>query len=168
MSNATRSNATGEPQTRLGLDELVPGRRFTTQSYALGEAEIKAFAQQFDPQPFHLDAEAARDSVFGGLVASGWHTAAITMRLLVTSGLPLSGGMIGLGGEISWPRPTRAGDVLHVESEVIEVRPTRRDDRAVVTMRSQTCNASGEAVQIFTAKMLVTQRSAANAGSHAS
>jgi acyl dehydratase len=160
------SNAAGAPSP-VSLEQLTPGARFTTQSYELGEAELTAFAQQFDPQPFHLDAAAARASVFGGLVASGWHTAAITMRLLVTSGLPIDGGMIGLGGEISWPRPTRAGDILHVESEVIEVRPTRRDDRAVVTMRSRTCNASGEAVQIFTAKLLVTQRPTA-AGSQAS
>jgi acyl dehydratase len=155
-------NTQGEP---IYLDDLAPGRRFTTQSYALQEAELKSFAAQFDPQPFHLDAEAARDSVFGGLVASGWYTAAITMRLLVTSGLPIAGGMVGLSGEISWPRATRAGDVLHVESEVLAVTPSRRGDRGVVTLRSSTCNARGETVQIFTAKLLVPRRPPATSGS---
>jgi acyl dehydratase len=147
------------------FDELAPGRRFTTQNYALEETEIKTFAAQYDPQPFHIDAQAARHSVFGGLVASGWHTAAITMRLLVTSGLPIAGGMVGLGGEISWPRPTRAGDVLHVESEVMAATPSRRQHRGVITLRSKTCTARGEAVQIFTAKLLVPRRPVNHAGS---
>jgi acyl dehydratase len=160
MSNGTRER--GNP---LYLDDLAPGRRFTTRSYTLEQAELKSFASQFDPQPFHLDAEAARDSVFGGLVASGWHTAAITMRLLVTSGLPFAGGMVGLGGEISWPRATRAGDVLHVETEVLSVTPSRRGDRGVVTLRSSTRNARSETVQIFTAKLLVPRRPPAASGS---
>jgi acyl dehydratase len=162
------SNGTSERNDPVYLDDLAPGRRFTTHSYALQETELKSFAAQFDPQPFHMNAEAARNSVFGGLVASGWHTAAITMRLLVTSGLPIAGGMVGLGGEISWPQATRAGDVLHVESEVLAVTPSRRQDRGVVTMRSRTCNARGEAVQIFTAKLLVPRRPPTGAGSCAS
>jgi acyl dehydratase len=161
------TSATPDGQSPVYLDELTPGRRFTTQRYELEEAELKAFAAQFDPQPFHLDAEAARHSVFGGLVASGWHTAAITMRLLITSGLPVAGGMIGLGGEISWPRPTRAGDVLYVESEVLAVKPSRRADRGVVTLRSQTCNQRGEVLQVFTARLLVPRR-VANGGSQLS
>jgi len=161
------TSATPDGQSPVYLDELTPGRRFTTQRYELEEAELKAFAAQFDPQPFHLDAEAARHSVFGGLVASGWHTAAITMRLLITSGLPVAGCMIGLGGEISWPRPTRAGDVLYVESEVLAVKPSRRGDRGVVTLRSQTCNQRGEVLQVFTARLLVPRR-LANAGSQLS
>jgi acyl dehydratase len=154
------TNGTGDRQTPLFLDDLAPGRRFSTQNYALDEADLVEFAIRYDPQPFHVDADAARQSVFGGLVASGWYTAAITMRLLVTSGLPIAGGMVGLGGEISWPRATVAGDVLHVESEVLAVKPSRRGDRGVVTLRSETRNARGEAVQIFTAKLLVPCRPA--------
>src|SRR6185369_17337284 len=95
--------------------------------------QIKAFARQFDPQPFHLDEAAAKNSIFQGLAASGWHTAALTMRLLVSGGLPLAGGSIGAGGEIAWPRPTRPGDILQVESEVTAVTPSRsRPDRGIV------------------------------------
>ena len=93
------------------------GQRFTSKTQVVDAAQIKAFARQFDPQPFHLDDDAAKDSLFSGLVASGWHTAAITMRLLVERGLPLAGGVVGAGGELSCPRPTRPGDVLQVESE---------------------------------------------------
>src|ERR1022692_363691 len=88
----------------LYLDDLHVGQHFTSASHAIDAAQIKAFARQFDPQPFHLDEEAAKGTMFGGLVASGWHTAAITMRLLVESGLPIAGGLIGIGGEMSWPR----------------------------------------------------------------
>jgi acyl dehydratase len=99
----------------------TPLQRFTSKTHVVDAAQIKAFARQFDPQPFHLDDDAAEDSLFSGLVASGWHTAAITMRLLVEGGLPLAGGVVGAGGELSWPRPTRPGDVLQVESEVLEI-----------------------------------------------
>src|SRR5690348_9504393 len=115
---------------RLYLEDFHVGRRFTSGSYAMTVDDIKAFARQFDPQPFHLDEEAAKASLFGGLVASGWHTAAISMRLQVESGLPIAGGMIGIGGEMSWPQPTRPGDILTVVSEVEEVTPSRsRPDR---------------------------------------
>jgi len=162
------SNGTADVREPIYFDELAPGRRFMTQNYALEESEIKTFAAQYDPQPFHVDAEAASHSIFGGLVASGWHTAAITMRLLVTSGLPIAGGMVGLGGEISWPRPTRAADVLHVESEVMAATPSRRQHRGVITLRSKTCTERGEAVQIFTAKLLVPRRPVNDSGSIAS
>ncbi len=113
----------------------------------------------FDPQPFHTDPEAAKHSLFGSLVASGWHTAAISMRLMVESGLPIAGGLIGAGGSIDWPRPTRPGDILQVEIEVVEVRPSRsRPDRGLVTIRSQTRNQRGEIVQILTAKLVVPNR----------
>jgi acyl dehydratase len=162
------TNGTLDGHRPIYLEQLAPGRRFTTQRYALDEADLISFAAQFDPQPFHLDAEAARDSIFGGLVASGWYTAAITMRLLVTSGLPIAGGMVGIAGEISWPRPARAGDVLHVDSEVLAVKPTRRGDRGVVTLRSETRNERDEAVQILTAKLLVPCKPASDSGSPAS
>jgi acyl dehydratase len=134
------------------------GQRFTSGTHLVDEAQIKAFARQFDPQPFHLDENAAKDSLFSGLVASGWHTAAMTMRLLV-EGLPLAGGVIGAGVELSWPRPTRPGDVLRVESEVQEIIPSRsRPDRGVVLMRIVTHNQRDEVVQIFVAKLVVQRR----------
>jgi acyl dehydratase len=147
----------------LYLDDLRVGQRFTSASHALDEAQIKAFAAQFDPQPFHLDDSAARASLFGGLAASGWHTAAITMRLLVGGGAPVAGGVVGAGGEISWPRPTRPGDVLQVESEIVEVTPSRsRPDRGMVTLRSETRNQRGDVVQILTAKLVVPRRTVLN------
>jgi acyl dehydratase len=143
----------------LYLDDLQVGQRFTSRTHRVDEAEIKAFASQFDPQPFHLDENAAKDSLFSGLVASGWHTAAMTMRLLVETGLPLAGGLIGAGGELSWPRPTRPGDILRVESEVQEIIPSRsRPDRGVVALRMVTRNQRDEEVQIFVAKLVVPRR----------
>lgn len=143
------------------LDDLTVGQRFVSPSHTLDDGQIKAFAGQFDPQPFHLDDDAARGTLFGGLAASGWHTAAITMKLLVGGGAPIAGGIIGAGGEIKWPSPTRPGDVLHVESEVIEIVPSRsRPDRGMVTMRSRTMNQAGQVVQEFTAKLVVPRRSA--------
>ena len=99
---------------RLYLDDLHVGQRFTSATHRMTAEAIKQFAAQFDPQPFHLDEEAAAASMFGGLAASGWHTAAVTMRLLVEGGAPIAGGVIGAGGEIAWPRPTRPGDELQV------------------------------------------------------
>lgn len=153
-----------EGNAALYLEDLQPGQRFTSNSHTLDAAQIKAFAQQFDPQPFHLDEEAAQNSLFGGLAASGWHTAAITMRLQVESGLPISGGLIGAGGEINWPRPTRPGDILHVESEVLEVTPSRsRPDRGMITLRSETRNQRDEVVQTLTVKLVVPRRLSAAA-----
>jgi acyl dehydratase len=146
----------------LHFDEFHVGQRFTSGTHALDADQIKEFAQRFDPQPFHLDEEAARDSLFAGLAASGWHTAAITMRLLVGSNLSIEGGLIGAGGEINWPRPTRPGDVLRVESEVVAVMALRsRKDRGLVTLRSETRNQRDEIVQILTSKMVVPCRDAA-------
>jgi acyl dehydratase len=144
---------------RLYLDDFHVGQRFTSATHLIDREEIKAFARQFDPQSFHLDEEAAKSSVFGGLAASGWHTAAISMRLQVESGLPIAGGMIGIGGEISWPRPTRPGDVLRVVSEIKEVTRSRsRADRGMVRVRSETHNQRDEVVQILDAKLLVPGR----------
>jgi acyl dehydratase len=151
-----------QPATeRLYLDDIKIGQRFTSGTLALDAEQIKAFARQFDPQPFHLDEAAAKNSIFQGLAASGWHTAALTMRLLVSGGLPLAGGSIGAGGEIAWPRPTRPGDILQVESEVVAVTPSRsRPDRGIVTVRSETKNQRGEVVQVLTAKLMVPRRPA--------
>ena len=141
------------------LDDLRVGQRFSSGEHALDATQIKAFAAQYDPQPFHLDEEAAQSSLFWGLAASGWHTAAVTMRLLVGGGAPIAGGVIGAGGEIAWPRPTRAGDVLRVESEVLEVTPSRsRPERGTVTLRSETRNQRGEVVQVLTARLVVPRR----------
>jgi acyl dehydratase len=143
----------------LYLDDLQVGQRFTSRTLLVDEAEIKAFASRFDPQPFHLDEIAAKDSLFSGLVASGWHTAAMTMRLFVES-LPLAGGLIGAGGELSWPRPTRPGDALRVEIEIVEIIPSRsRPDRGVALTRIVTRNQRDEEVQILVAKLVVPRRS---------
>lgn len=148
--------------SKLYLEDLPVGRRFTTGSVALDAAAIKEFAARFDPQPFHLDEAAAAKSFFGGLVASGWHTAALTMRLLVTSGLPIAGGVIGAGGEIRWPRPVRPGDVLHVVSEVVAARPSRsRPGIGLVSVRSETRDQRDEVVQVMTAELVVPRRSGA-------
>ena len=122
-------------------------------------AQIRTFAREFDPQPFHLDEGAAERSLFAGLVASGWHTAAVTMRLLVEGGAPIAGGIIGVGGEIEWPKPTRAGDTLQVHCEVMSIVPSRsRPDRGIVTIRSETRNQRGETVQVFVGKLMVPRR----------
>ena len=155
-SMMSEANLTAE---RLYLEDLRVGQRFTSGLYHMDEARIKAFAAEFDPQPFHLDESAAEASVFRGLTASGWHTAAIAMCLLVAGGLPLANGIIGMGGEIAWPKPTRPGDILRVESEILEVLPSRsKPNQGVVTVRSTTLNQNGEAVHLFTAKVLVFKR----------
>jgi acyl dehydratase len=143
----------------LYLEDFAVGQRFLSATHAIDADQIKAFAARFDPQPFHTDEAAAETSFFHGLAASGWHTAAITMSLLVQSGMPIAGGLIGAGCEITWPRPTRPGDVLRVESEVLAVTPSRsRPERGTITLRSETRNEKGEVVQILTSKMLVWRR----------
>jgi acyl dehydratase len=150
--------ASEKPQP-LYLEDLYVGQRFTSGTYRVDEDRIKAFAAEFDPQPFHLDTAAAQATIFGGLAASGWHTAAITMRLMVGGGVPLAAGIIGVGGEIAWPRPTRAGDVLRVESEIVEIIPSRsKPNQALVKVRSTTLNQDGEPVQVFTGKILAFKR----------
>jgi acyl dehydratase len=122
--------------------------------------QIVKFAAEFDPQPYHLDDEAARHSPFGGLVASGWHTAALTMRLMADGEFKPAGGILGVGfDDLSWPRPVRPGDELHADSEVLEVRPSKsRPDRGLIKVRTTTLNQNNEAVQIFTGNLLVPRR----------
>jgi acyl dehydratase len=145
----------------LYLEDFHVGQRVTTATYRMDAEQIKAFAREFDPQPFHLDEEAAKGTFFGGLVASGWHTAAVSMRLQVESGLPIAGGMIGIGGEMSWPRPTRPGDILRVVSEILEVTPSRsHPDRGTIRVRSETRNQRDEVVQVLDARLLVPRRAA--------
>jgi acyl dehydratase len=112
------------------LEDFAVGQRFGSGELCIDEERARAFAAEFDPQPFHLDDEAARRTIFGGLIVSGWHTAAVTMRLLVESELEPAGGIIGAGfDEFRWPKPVRPGDKLHLESEVLEVRPSKCRDR---------------------------------------
>jgi acyl dehydratase len=159
MAMETPSMKVSKEHDRLYLDDLRIGQRFTSGTHVVDEEQIKAFARQFDPQPFHLDNEAATETLFAGLAASGWHTAALTMRLLVESGMPLAGGIIGAGCELDWPNPTRAGDILRVESEVLDVRSSQsRPDRGIVTVRSLTRNQRDEVVQRLTAKLIVPRR----------
>ena len=140
------------------LEDLKSGSVYTSSEHRLDAGQIREFAQRFDPQPFHLDEEAAQETFFGGLAASGWHTAAITMKLLVES-LPLAGGVIGAGSEITWPRPTRPDDVLHVVSTIVDIAPSRsRPDRGIVTVQSDTLNQHGEVCQRSVARLLAFRR----------
>jgi acyl dehydratase len=146
-------------QETLYFDDLQVGERFSSGTYELPADEIRRFAADYDPQPFHLDEEAARSTFFGGLAASGWHTAAITMRLLVTGGPRLANGIVGAGGEIEWKAPTRPGDVLRVESEVVKLIPSRsRPDRGTLVLKTSTLNQRGEVVQTFTARLMLARR----------
>lgn len=143
----------------LYLEDLRVGQRFTTGEYELSDEQIKAFAKEFDPQTFHLDEAAAQNSLFRGLAASGWHTAAATMRLIVTGPMRFGAGIVGLGVEIAWLLPVRPGDRLHVESEIVEISPSRtKPDRGVVTVRNVTFNQNGKEVQQLVSKLLVFRR----------
>ena len=144
--------------SRLGLDDLKVGQRFRSGTHVVTPEEIKRYAAEFDPQPFHLDEAAGAASFFGGLAASGWHTAGITMRLLVDGGLPLKNGIIGGGGELLWATPVRPGDELTVETEILSITPSRsQPDRAAVVVRIETRNGAGDLMQSFTPKLLVTR-----------
>lgn len=141
------------------LEDLSIGQRFTSATHRLDEAQIVAFARQFDPQPFHVDPVAAADSLLGGFAASGWHVASITMRLIVGDGAPFAGGVVGAGVDLTWPRPTRAGDVLRVETEVVQITPSRsKPDRGIVTVRSETRNQANEVVQTMTSRLVVLRQ----------
>jgi acyl dehydratase len=144
---------------KLFLDDLSVGQRFTSAKHCLDAGQIKRFASEFDPQPFHLDEAAAAKSIFGGLAASGWHTAAVSMRLMVDGGAPIAGGVVGAGVEISWPKPTRPGDELQVVSEIMEIIPSRsKPDRGIIVLRSETRNQHGEVVQLLTSKLMARRR----------
>lgn len=143
---------------RLYLEDLYVGQRFTSAPHELDAEQVKRFAAEYDPQPFHLDEEAAKASLFGGLAASGWHTAAMTMRMLVDS-VPLADGLIGAELQLAWPKPTRPGMTLQLFSEVVEIRPSRsKPDMAIVTMRNETRDQDGDVLQVFTVKMPVFKR----------
>ena len=142
------------------LEDFAVGQTFGSGRLRLTTERIKSFAGEFDPQPFHLDEDAARDSIFRGLAASGWHTAALTMRLLVKSELKPAGGIVGAGfDEFRWPHPVRPGDELRVESEVIEVRPSQsRPEQGLIKVRTTTFNQDGKAVQVLVSSLVVPRR----------
>jgi acyl dehydratase len=142
------------------LEDFEVGQKFGSSTLQVNEDGIKRFAAQFDPQPFHLDDAAARASIFGGLAASGWHTAALTMRLLVESDVKPAGGIVGAGfDEFRWPRPVRPGDELRIEAEVLEVRPSQsRPEQGMVKLRTTTLNQRSEPVQISVGTLFVPRR----------
>jgi len=142
------------------FEDFRVGDRFAAGSILVSEETIIAFAREFDPQPFHLDPEAARTSLFGELVASGWHTAAMTMRLFATSEIGIVNGIVGGGVEqLSWPKPVRPGDRLTVRSEIVETRPSRsRPDRGMLKVRVDTLNQDGEIVQTFVGNLIAMRR----------
>src|SRR5690349_8662214 len=144
--------------TVLYFDDLAVGQTFESASRPITADDIKQFARAYDPQPFHLDETAAAHTIFGGLAASGWHTAAITMSLIVDS-VTLAGGVLGAGGDVAWPRPTRPGDTLQVTSTITELIPSRsKPDRGIVKMRSETRNQHGEVVQDLKSTLVVHRR----------
>ena len=144
------------------LEDFAAGQTFGSGQLRIEKERAKTFAAEFDPQPFHLDEEAAANTIFRGLAASGWHTAAVTMRLLVESEFKPAGGIVGAGfDELRGPRPVRPGDVLRVESEVLEVKPSKsRPEQGLIKVRTTTLNQNGEAVQIFVGNLIVPSRAA--------
>jgi acyl dehydratase len=148
--------------TERYLEDFAVGQTFGSRRLRVDKEQTKAFATEFDPQPFHLDEEVARDTIFRGLAASGCHTAALTMRLLVESEINPAGGIVAAGvDELRWPLPVRPGDELRVESEVLEVRPSQsRRNRGIIRVRTTTLNQNGKAVQVFVANLIMLRRDA--------
>jgi len=146
--------------TRQYFEDFAVGQIYKSGRLRIDREAIIAFAKEFDPQPYHLDDEAARQTAFGGLAASGWHTAALTMRLMVDGEFRPAGGIIGVGiDELSWPRPVRPGDELHAKSEILKARPSKsRRDRGLIRVRTTTLNQNDEAVQIFIGNLIVPRR----------
>ena len=146
--------------TERYLEDYAVGQKFGSGQIRVDKERIKAFAAEFDPQPFHLDETLASDTIFRGLAASGWHTAAMTMRLLVEGELKPAGGIVGTGfDEFWWPLPVRPGDELHIECEILDVRPSKsRADQGLIKVRTTTFNQNNEAVQIQVGNLLVPRR----------
>ena len=152
------------PMGERYLEDYAVGQIFGLGRIRVDKDRIKAFAAEFDPQPFHLDEALASDTIFHGLAASGWHTAAMTMRLLVGGELKPAGGIVGTGfDEFRWPRPVRPGDELHLECEILEVRPSKsRTDQGLIKLRTTTLNQNNEPVQIQVGNLIVPRRTAKN------
>ena len=149
--------------TERYLEDFAVGQVFNSARTRVDKEQIVAYAKQFDPQPFHLDDEAARKTPFQGLAASGWHTAGMTMRMMLDGEFKPAGGILGVGfDELSWPRPVRPGDELHAKSEILEVRPSKsRPDRGTIRVRTTTYNQKDEPVMAFIGNLLVPRRPAA-------
>ena len=150
---------TQEPKL-LYLEDLAVGQKFGSGTLTVTAAAIKAFAVEFDPQPFHVDEAAAANTFFRGLVASGWHTAAMTMRLIVDGEPRLAGGIVGAGlDEMRWSKPVYPGDVLTVETEVVDIRPSKsRPEQGRIKVRNTTRNQNGEAVLVQVVNLVVQRR----------
>jgi acyl dehydratase len=148
------------PVATLYFEDFSVGQRFRSRPVEITAEQIRQFAAEFDPQPFHIDDAAARESIFRGLAASGWHTAALTMKLLVASDFSPAGGIIGAGfEELRWTKPVRPGDELHVESEVLEIRPSKSNPaQGLIKVRTLTVNQNGDPVQISVGSVVVPRR----------
>jgi acyl dehydratase len=144
------------------LEDFAVGQTFGSGTLHVSEGDITAFAAQFDPQPFHMDSSAARETLFGGLVASGWHTTALMMRLLVGSDLKPAGGLIGAGvDELRWPKPVRPGDTLRLTCEIVDMRPSRSRPRdGLLKVRMTMVDQHDEPVLVFVANLIVRRRGA--------
>lgn len=142
------------------LEDFIAGTRYEAGPITVDQDEVIAFATRYDPQPFHTDPDAAKTTLFGGLAASGWMTASLTMRMLVLSGHAPTGGFIARQVEaLEWPRPTRPGDTLRAVSEVVDVLPSKsKPDRGMIRMRTETRNQNDEVVQVFQALLVVPRR----------
>lgn len=143
----------------LYLEDIKVGDRFVSREYEMKLDEIKQFAQAYDPQEFHLDEDKAEDHpIFQGIAASGWHTAAVTMRLW-TECFPIAKGLIGSESSLRWPRPTRPGDRLRVEVEISAITPSKsKNDRAIVSYVTQALNQHGDVLFISTTKIIVFKK----------
>lgn len=143
---------------RLFFEDLQVGESFMSGSYEMTQERILSFASEFDPQPFHTDPDAAQKTFFAGLAASGWHTSAVTMRLLVES-VPVAGGLIGAGSEITWPRAVRPGDLLRVTTTIRELAASKsKPDRGFAVLESITLNQDDAVCQTTVSKVLVFRR----------
>jgi acyl dehydratase len=147
----------------LYLEDVAIGQRFVSDTYEVTESAIISFAREFDPQPFHLDPAAANETVFGGLAASGWHTAAIAMRLMMTGPMQFVGGAVGLGvDELRWPVAVRPGDTVRLNTEIVEARASRsKPGYGIIRLRNIMRNGEGEVVLSYSANALVRRRPAA-------
>lgn len=141
------------------LEDFTVGQTFGSGRLTVNAEGIKRFAAEFDPQPFHLDEQAASKSLFRGLAASGWHTTALTMRLLVESDFKPAGGVIGASLDVRWPKPVRPGDELRVQTEILEINPSKtRPELGFMKVKVTTLNQAGEAVQIYVGNLVVLRR----------
>ena len=144
------------------FEDFIPGITVDCGSFSMSEAEIIAFAKEYDPQPFHVDPVAAKDGPFGGLIASGWHTASMMMRQLVDNYVSPESSLGAAGvDELRWPKPVRPGDTLHIRATVLEARRSRsKPDRGIVKTLMELTNQDGDLVMKVTAINFILLRPA--------